>query len=84
MPLFIPGTNTILADLLKGSYYANPVVDNPDVSPTLRESYPEYYNQNICTFSNFYEMRFECLLPGPKADEAGVEGFEAAFKDLGK
>ncbi|KAJ7124732.1 Clavaminate synthase-like protein [Mycena crocata] len=55
-------------DILKGSYYANPVVENPDVSAALREAYPEYYNKNIW----------------PKMDEAGVEGFEAAFKDLGK
>ncbi|KAJ7462789.1 Clavaminate synthase-like protein, partial [Mycena galericulata] len=55
-------------DLLKGSYYANPVVDNPNVSPAFREAYPEYYNENIW----------------PKVDEAGVEGFEAAFKNLGQ
>ncbi|KAJ6574686.1 Clavaminate synthase-like protein [Mycena capillaripes] len=55
-------------DLLKGSYYANPVVENPNVSPALREAYPEYYNKNIW----------------PKSDESGVEGFESAFKDLGK
>jgi len=57
-------------DVLKGSYYANinPVVENPNVSPALQEAYPEYYNKNIW----------------PKADEAGVEGFESAFKDLGK
>ncbi|KAJ7770864.1 Clavaminate synthase-like protein [Mycena maculata] len=55
-------------DLLKGSYYANPVVDNPSVSPALQEAYPEYYNKNIW----------------PKPGEPGVEDFETAFKDLGK
>ncbi|KAJ7139709.1 Clavaminate synthase-like protein [Mycena epipterygia] len=55
-------------DVLKGSYYANPVVENPNVSSALQESYPEYYNKNIW----------------PKIDEAGVESFETAFKDLGK
>ncbi|KAJ7225919.1 Clavaminate synthase-like protein [Mycena pura] len=59
-------------DVLKGSYYANPVVENPDVSPALQEAYPEYYNKNICTFL------------GPNGDEIGVDGFENAFKDLGK
>ncbi|KAJ7630515.1 Clavaminate synthase-like protein [Roridomyces roridus] len=54
-------------DVLKGSFYANPVVDDPDVAAELREEYPEYYNRNIW----------------PKADEAGVEGYEQAFKQLG-
>ncbi|KAK7064573.1 RIC1 domain-containing protein [Favolaschia claudopus] len=56
-------------DLLKGSYYANinPLIENPEVSPELREAYPEYYNKNIW----------------PNTDETGVEGFENAFKDLG-
>jgi len=53
-------------DTLKGSYYANPVVDVPSVPPQLREAYPEYYGTNIW----------------PK-DEAGIEGFELAFKELG-
>ncbi|KAJ7356943.1 Clavaminate synthase-like protein [Mycena albidolilacea] len=57
-------------DTLKGSYYANinPGIEVPSVSPALQEAYPEYYNKNIW----------------PEADEAGVEGFESAFKDLGK
>jgi hypothetical protein len=38
-------------DTLKGSYYANPVEKSgSEVSPALREAYPEYYNKNICTF----------------------------------
>lgn len=55
-------------DLLKGSYYANPVIDTPDVSDEDRKAYPEYHGKNIW----------------PAADEKGVEGFEDAFKDLGR
>lgn len=40
-----------LVDTLKGSYYANPVIDNPDVSQKQREAFPEYYGQNICQSS---------------------------------
>ncbi|EPQ61095.1 Clavaminate synthase-like protein [Gloeophyllum trabeum ATCC 11539] len=55
-------------DTLKGSYYANPVIDEPTVSAALREAYPEYYGKNIW----------------PAKDEKGIEGFEDAFKALGK
>lgn len=34
-------------DTLKGSYYANPVIDAPSVHPTLQKAYPEYYGVNI-------------------------------------
>ncbi|EKM60814.1 uncharacterized protein PHACADRAFT_133615 [Phanerochaete carnosa HHB-10118-sp] len=34
-------------DVLKGSYYANPVMDEPDISKELRDAYPEYYGKNI-------------------------------------
>ncbi|TFK76744.1 Clavaminate synthase-like protein [Pluteus cervinus] len=54
-------------DTLKGSYYANPVVEVPTVSEEDRVTYPEYYGNNIW----------------PNKDEKGVEGFEDAFKDLG-
>jgi hypothetical protein len=40
------------ADTLKGSYYANPVMDTPSVPPDLREAYPEYYGTNICPLSH--------------------------------
>ena len=40
-----------LADTMKGSYYANPVLDVPNVSVELRQAYPEYYGQNICMAS---------------------------------
>lgn len=35
-------------DTLKGSYYANPVLDMPTVSDELRKAHPEYYGTNIC------------------------------------
>ncbi|KAI0662528.1 Clavaminate synthase-like protein [Cubamyces menziesii] len=34
-------------DTMKGSYYANPVIDEPNVPQELREAYPEYYGKNI-------------------------------------
>jgi len=55
-------------DLLKGSYYANPIVDNPSVAAAERIAYPEYYGENIW----------------PDGHEKSIEGFEEAFKDLGK
>ncbi|KII93931.1 hypothetical protein PLICRDRAFT_36150 [Plicaturopsis crispa FD-325 SS-3] len=55
-------------DLLKGSYYANPVMDFATVLQEQKDLYPEYYGQNIW----------------PDASEKGVEGFEEAFKDLGR
>ena len=39
----------VLSDVLKGSYYANPISDNASVSEEEREAYPEYYGSNICT-----------------------------------
>jgi hypothetical protein len=35
-------------DLLKGSYYANPIVDKPSVSPEHIKEFCEYYSNNIC------------------------------------
>jgi len=55
-------------DTLKGSYYANPIVDEPSVSEAQREAYPEYYHKNIW----------------PTDDIKEVAGFEHAFKDLGR
>ncbi|ETW87623.1 hypothetical protein HETIRDRAFT_99947 [Heterobasidion irregulare TC 32-1] len=34
-------------DTLKGSYYANPVVDRPTVAAALQKAYPEYYGANV-------------------------------------
>lgn len=48
---FVPDGHSKLnldQDTLKGSYYANPIIDTPDVSPELREQYGEYYRSNIC------------------------------------
>ncbi|KAG8908116.1 hypothetical protein FRB99_000144 [Tulasnella sp. 403] len=55
-------------DTLKGSYYANPIIDAPAVSGELKQQFPEFYGNNIW----------------PSADEKSVEGFEEAFKDLGR
>jgi hypothetical protein len=35
-------------DTLKGSYYANPIIDTPTVSEEQKKTYPEYYGTNIC------------------------------------
>ncbi|KAG1826255.1 Clavaminate synthase-like protein [Suillus subaureus] len=58
---------TMELDTLKGSYYANPVVDVPDVNPAVKAAYPPIYGNNIW----------------PDKNEIGIEGFEEAFKDLG-
>ena len=55
-------------DTLKGSYYANPIVDKPTVPARDRDAHPEYYGENIW----------------PRAGEKGIEGFEVAFKELGR
>ncbi|KAF8634434.1 hypothetical protein AX15_000884 [Amanita polypyramis BW_CC] len=55
-------------DVLKGSYYANPLVDYPTVPVEEVKLYPEYYGKNIW----------------PEPDEGGIEGFEEAFKNLGR
>jgi hypothetical protein len=55
-------------DFLKGSYYANPIVDSPTISEEEKKAFPEYYGNNIW----------------PASDEKGVEGFEEAFKNLGR
>ncbi|WWC90063.1 uncharacterized protein L201_004996 [Kwoniella dendrophila CBS 6074] len=34
-------------DTQKGSFYANPLMDNPDVSDRLRQDHPEYYSGNV-------------------------------------
>ncbi|KAH9486673.1 hypothetical protein JR316_0000738 [Psilocybe cubensis] len=57
-----------LPDTLKGSFYANPIVEDATVAPEERALFPEYYGKNIW----------------PKPDEKGVENFETAFKDLSK
>ncbi|TCD70640.1 hypothetical protein EIP91_002359 [Steccherinum ochraceum] len=58
----------IMNDTLKGSYYANPVIDSPSVAPEMKQASPEYYGENIW----------------PSNDVKPIEGFEQAFKDLGR
>jgi hypothetical protein len=38
-------------DVLKGSYYANPLIDVPTVSAQDAKLYPEYYGKNICEYT---------------------------------
>ncbi len=81
--LTLPG---IILDTMKGSYYANPVLDEPNVSPKLREAYPEYYGNNICTAfppSTSHRKQLLTLYAGPTST-AEVQDFEHAFKDLGR
>jgi len=47
-------------DTLKGSYYANPVIDAPSVHPTLQKAYPEYYGVNIWPKDDKGIEGFEC------------------------
>ena len=42
---------------MKGSYYANPVVDEPKISAELKQAYPEYYGKNICE----HELLLVCI-----------------------
>ncbi|KAI0735482.1 Clavaminate synthase-like protein [Earliella scabrosa] len=46
-------------DTMKGSYYANPVLDEPNVSNELRAAYPEYYGKNIWPSSTPEVQDFE-------------------------
>ncbi|KAI0961168.1 hypothetical protein AcV7_000342 [Taiwanofungus camphoratus] len=55
-------------DTLKGSYYANPVIDSPYASLAESDAYPEYYGTNIWPSNNIKV----------------IEGFEEAFKNLGR
>ncbi|TIA93212.1 hypothetical protein E3P81_01036 [Wallemia ichthyophaga] len=57
-----------MPDTLKGSYYGNPLLDRPQVDPTIQRRHPEYYKGNIW----------------PNEDEdAEVNGFQQSFKKLG-
>lgn len=55
-------------DIYKGSYYANPLVDHPNVDEELRQKNYMYYGDNVW----------------PEQSEPGMQNFEQAFKDLGK
>ncbi|KAG6891076.1 hypothetical protein C0995_014165 [Termitomyces sp. Mi166 len=72
-------------DVLKGSYYANPTVDAPTVSDKEKNAHPEYYGNNICVPSLLHRnLTHTNSRAGPDPDQKGVEGFEDAFKDLGR
>jgi len=53
-------------DILKGSFYANPIQVDFTASPEERHTFPEYYGENIW----------------PKKDQKGVEDFADVFKEL--
>ena len=72
------------SDVLKGSYYANPIVDAPTVPEKEKNMYPEYYGNNICLPSSASYFNSTDCRAGPDPDQKGVEGFESAFKDLGQ
>lgn len=73
-----------MIDTLKGSYYANPVIDEPQVASALREAYPEYYGNNICeNIPRSYRVVMLSSPSGPSADIKDIQGFQEAFKDLG-
>lgn len=74
-----------IPDTMKGSFYANPVLDEPDVSPQLREAHPEYYGKNICaSSSNLPGSGYSSYIYAGPTDTAEVQDFEHAFKDLGR
>ena len=55
-----------LTDVLKGSYYANPIIDTPDVSDEDRKAYPEYHGSNICLYTIlFLAKMLNASLQGP-------------------
>lgn len=75
------------ADTLKGSYYANPVVDDPTVPLEARNDFPQYYGKNICKCNDHtrnHRLPISHPSIGPKKDERGIENFEDAFKDLSR
>jgi hypothetical protein len=39
---------SIVADTLKGSFYANPIQVDHTASPEEMHAFPEYYGKNIC------------------------------------
>ncbi len=61
-------------------------MDDPTVSVEQRQKYPEYYGQNICKAISFLAKTADRLVlnKGPKGDVPEIQGFEEAFKDLGR
>jgi hypothetical protein len=76
---------TVKLDTLKGSYYANPVVDVTNVHPAVKAEYRPFYGDNVCMCYSFVPV-IRRLLPtkGPDKNETNIEGFEEAFKNLGR
>ena len=70
------------SDTLKGSFYSNPLMDVPNVTPEEKATFPEYYGQNICELVDFTgSWIFHTVELGPTEDD--IPGFEDAFKQLG-
>ena len=69
---------------MKGSYYANPVLDEPSVSNELRVAYPEYYGKNICELTCHVRGISSLTLTIGPSGTPEVQDFEEAFKDLGR
>lgn len=80
----------------KGSYYNNPLVDHPDVASEekaahpmsarlahLSDAHPPFQKDLVltplCCFR--WAHRYYSDNVWPEKDEAGVEGFEEAFKE---
>lgn len=78
-----------IPDVLKGSYYANPTVDHPKVSEQAKLEHPlvpaivHYVSRAQADYtwpsSEVYGVNI-----WPAADEKSIEGFEDAFKALGR
>lgn len=45
-----------LSDTLKGSYYANPIVEDISVPDDERKRFPEYYGKNICASNAHFKI----------------------------
>ncbi|KAF9583879.1 hypothetical protein BGW38_008248 [Lunasporangiospora selenospora] len=45
-------------DVSKGSYYANPILDDPESSKALQEQYPEYCHPNVWPREDLPELEF--------------------------
>ena len=44
---------TLELDTLKGSYYANPIVDVPNVDPVVKAQHRPLYGNNVCMLCLF-------------------------------
>ena len=69
---------------MKGSYYANPVLDEPTVSEELRKAYPEYYGKNICKLNMPHAISVLLIALSGPSETPEVWEFEEAFKELGR